>query len=313
MADSKSSAKLWLLINFACSVGIVFLNKFIFNNLLFGFGITLSVLHFVVTSAGLAVAFFALNLFEHKRLKVWGDPTLFLLAAAFAFSVPFCNLSIRSNTLGTYQVSKSFTTPLTVLIQTVAFNKRYGLSVLLSIALISVGVFVTAATDMQFSLDGFAFASMCVVATVLAQIYIKRKQVELGASPVQLMLYVVPLASVIESTTIPMLDDVSALVAYEFTPFNVAVIVGSGVLALLVNISLFRAIGATSAVTYQVIGYAKFAVIIAGSFLLFDQAVDTNNLIGIAITLLGVILYGYFVNNSSSDSSNDQKDKDKDK
>jgi solute carrier family 35 protein E3 len=85
-----------------------------------------------------------------------------------------------------------------------------------------------------------------------------------------------------------------ALINYVFTVENISVVVASAVLAIFVNLSIFLVIGATSAVTYNVVGHFKTVLIIASSFLLFDYPTNWKNIFGMVVALGGMILYTHF-------------------
>ena len=98
-----------IVLNLASAIGIVFINKLIYVH--YGFpSMTLTLLHFIMTSLGLQICVW-LNVFSPKRLMI--KKTL-PLSASFCGFVVFTNLSLQNNTVGTYQLAKALTTPVTV-------------------------------------------------------------------------------------------------------------------------------------------------------------------------------------------------------
>lgn len=91
--------------------------------------ITLTFLHFVVTFIGLRICA-ALGVFTFKAL----DPKRVLpLALAFCGFVVFTNLSLTHNTVGFYQMAKTSTTPVIVVLQFLFYQKRFPWTILASL------------------------------------------------------------------------------------------------------------------------------------------------------------------------------------
>ena len=61
--------------------------------------------------------------------------------------------------------------------------------------------------------------------------------------------------------------------------------------ALGVNISNYYVIGSTSPLTYQVLGHLKTVLILVLGFTMFNNRVDSRNIVGIVIAMAGVVLY----------------------
>ena len=68
-----------------------------------------------------------------------------------------------------------------------------------------------------------------------------------------------------------------------------AAIAMSAVLGLLVSVSTFLLIGATSALTYTVCGHIKTVIILAGGVLLFGDTMPLKKLSGIGLAMIGII------------------------
>ena len=75
----------------------------------------------------------------------------------------------------------------------------------------------------------------------------------------------------------------------RYTAGAVAAIAMSAVLGLLVSVSTFLLIGATSALTYNVCGHIKTVIILAGGVLLFGDAMPLKKLGGISLAMVGII------------------------
>lgn len=133
-APSDRVVAFCLVMNIACSISIVLVNKKIYTE--FGFpNVTLTCFHFVVTSVGLVICH-QLNLFQPKRLPVL---QMLPLALTFCGFVVFTNLSLETNTVGTYQLIKTMTTPCIMFIQTTYYAKTFSTRVKLTVVCIDIG------------------------------------------------------------------------------------------------------------------------------------------------------------------------------
>ena len=115
-------------LNLASAISIVFLNKMIYIRYSFP-SMTLTLIHFIVTSLGLQGCAW-LDIFSPKRLSIW---KILPLSASFCGFVVFTNLSLQSNTVGTYQLAKAMTTPVILLIQAVVYSKHSSLKIKLTV------------------------------------------------------------------------------------------------------------------------------------------------------------------------------------
>lgn len=73
-----------------------------------------------------------------------------------------------------------------------------------------------------------------------------------------------------------------------------AVIVLSCLISVAVNFSTFLVIGKTSPVTYQVLGHLKTCLVLAFGYVLLQDPFSWRNILGIAIAIVGMILYSYY-------------------
>lgn len=117
-----------LLANLLSSICIVFINKWIYVH--YGFpNMTLTLIHFVVTWLGLYMCQ-KMDMFSPKSLR---PSKIILLALSFCGFVVFTNLSLQSNTIGTYQLAKAMTTPVIIVIQTMYYRKTFSTKIKLTL------------------------------------------------------------------------------------------------------------------------------------------------------------------------------------
>lgn len=127
-APSQSFVTLCLVLNICSSIVIVLINKYIYTN--YGFpNMTLTCSHFIMTFIGLVICQ-QFNLFQPKRLPIL---SMIPLALTFCGFVVFTNLSLETNTVGTYQLIKTMTTPCIMFIQTYFYEKKFSWPVKLTV------------------------------------------------------------------------------------------------------------------------------------------------------------------------------------
>ncbi|XP_078532737.1 solute carrier family 35 member E3 [Lissotriton helveticus] len=280
-----------LLVNLLASTCIVFLNKWLYVR--HGFpNLTLTLLHFVFTSLGLCVCRQA-NLFCPKSLaprRVVG------LALSFCGFVVFTNLSLQSNSIGTYQLVKAMTTPVIIVIQRVWYRKTFSTRIQLTLIPITLGVILNSYYDVKFNLLGLVYAALGVVVTSLYQVWVGAKQHELQVNSMQLLYYQAPMSSVMLMAVVPMFEPVIGEGGI-FGPWSLdalSLVLLSGIIAFSVNLSIYWIIGTTSPVTYNMFGHFKFCITLLGGYILFQDPLSLNQGLGISCTLLGILAYTHF-------------------
>jgi len=117
-----------LAINVALSISIILLNKAVYTYVHFP-NMTLTCVHFVFTTIGMVFCRF-FGLFSFKSLPLRHMVPVSLTFCGF---VVLTNLSLQSNTVGTYQIIKSMTTPMIIIIQSVFYARLFSLPVKLTL------------------------------------------------------------------------------------------------------------------------------------------------------------------------------------
>eukprot|EP00168_Porphyra_purpurea_P018697 TRINITY_DN709_c0_g1_i2.p1 TRINITY_DN709_c0_g1~~TRINITY_DN709_c0_g1_i2.p1 ORF type:complete len:336 (-),score=126.56 TRINITY_DN709_c0_g1_i2:1577-2584(-) len=248
--------------------------------------------HFVATYVLLLVAA-AVGVFEKKPLPL--KETAKLAAGSMGFVV-LTNLSLQYNSVGFYQVMKVMTTPTVVIIEALAFAKVLEVPLRLALVPVCLGVIFTAATDFRLNAVGTAFAVAGVLVTSFYQIGAGTLQRSLDCSALQLQLYTAPMSALFIMPFVPLFDNwrpssPTSIWEYEFGTTNLLVIGLTGVLAFLVNVSIFLVIGRSSAVSYNTLGHFKTCFILISDFVLFSRPLDVRSAAGILMTMVGVFWY----------------------
>ncbi|XP_070395192.1 solute carrier family 35 member E3-like isoform X2 [Dermacentor albipictus] len=240
--------------NVVLSILIVILNKWVYVYVNFP-NVTMTMYHFVMTFVGLLVCR-ALNVFQVKKLPL---RQMLPLATTFCGFVVFTNLSLGHNTVGTYQIIKTLTMPTIMVIQHYWYKKNFSMGIKLTL-------------------------------------WVGEKQKEFQVNSMQLLFYQAPLSALMLMALVPLIEPPWApggFLYQSWSQLHLMLVLMTGVVAFLVNLSIYWIIGNTSAVTYNVVGHLKLMLVLVGGFVVFQDPIHTEQAIGIVLTLAGVLLYTY--------------------
>ncbi|XP_076653321.1 solute carrier family 35 member E3-like [Halictus rubicundus] len=278
----------YLILNIIFSIVIVLLNKWLYIHTGFP-NITLSMIHFLITFAGLIVC----EKFDVFCLKDVAIKEMLWIAMTFCGFVVLTNLSLAYNTVGTYQVAKMLTTPCVIILQIIFYKKHCSKLVKVTLIPIVLGVIINFYYDIQFNIVGTIYATMGVFVTSLYQVMLNTKQKEFQMDPMQLLYYQAPLSAVLLVFVIPFLEPLEQTFAKTWSPIDLMMVALSGVVAFFVNLTSYWIIGKTSPLTYNMVGHSKFCLLLLGGSLIFHETLAINQVIGITLTLVGIILYAH--------------------
>ena len=295
--------------NVLSSVSLVLVNKLVFSAG-FKFPLSLSFCHFCFT-----VVFYRLlrcaGFYEANQTMPQIEK--FKVALAGFASIGFMNLSLNSNSVGFYQITK-----LTIIPVTLAINLLYGVhtngKIKLALLILLAGVGVATVTDVQLRPIGLVYGALAVLTTAVFQIWQGSKQKEFSMSGTQLQAAVAPwmaaqslaVAAAAEGVcwkpdgSCPKLvqDFVLEAAASDDGVRTLGLVLATCFLALAVNFCSFGLIGRTSPITFQVVGHLKTCLVLVGGYVLFaskqqDPHQLQNNIIGVSVAMVGCVLYGH--------------------
>ncbi|KAG2423567.1 hypothetical protein HXX76_015207 [Chlamydomonas incerta] len=294
----------YIFLNVFSAVSIVFANKLVLSTYHFHFVTTLTLIHTLFTWAGM-VLLARSGFFAAKPLAA---AAVAPLALGYVGYIILNNLSLQLNTVGFYQILKIAIAPTVMLLDFVLFRKMQTWRIMSSVAVVCVGVTAATVTDHVAisNVVGLGVGLASVVVTALYQIWAGSKQKELQANSSQLLLAYTPQAILLLSVMVPLLDDLglappppgagraaNTVLGYPYDLASVSAIVVSALLGILVSLSTFLVIGATSSLTYNIVGHFKTILILAGGCLLFGEAMPWKRLAGIGLTMCGIAWYTY--------------------
>nr|XP_009929924.1 PREDICTED: solute carrier family 35 member E3 [Opisthocomus hoazin] len=126
--------------------------------------------------------------------------------------------------------------------------------------------------------------------------WVGAKQHELQVNSMQLLYYQAPMSLAMLLFIIPFFEPVfgEGGIFGPWTLSAVIMVLLSGIIAFMVNLSIYWIIGNTSPVTYNMFGHFKFCITLLGGCLLFKDPLSVNQGLGILCTLLGILAYTHF-------------------
>lgn len=299
MVDVNYLTVSYMALNFLASVGIINVNKLVFQQYAFKYSTLLTGIHFIFTFIGLLICN-ALGMFTVKLVPI---RKVIPLCLAFVGFVVFNNLSLQYNSIGFYQLMKVLTTPAIVIIQYVAYSVQVHPKLIAALVPVCIGVALATSSDVEMNFWGTFHALMGIVTTSFYQIWVKKEQQDLGLDSYQLLfLQSLPSAVMVFllSLYFEPVSGPGGWMEYEYTIPSLTAILGSSSLAFLVNLSIFLVIGKTSPVAYNVLGHFKLCVILLSGFLFFHEDANMWKIIGTLLTLAGVIAYTHLQQNLKS-------------
>ena len=311
------SAAAYAIGNVASSVALVLVNKKVFSGG-FAFPMTLSFFHFVFT-----VIWYQLLALGGAYTKPGPGSGMsqfekFKVALAGFASIGLMNLSLNTNSVGFYQITKLTIIPVTLVINAYAYGVTAPPKIKLALAILLGGVGVATVTDVDLRPLGALYGLSAVLTTAVFQIWQGTKQKEFQVSATQLQAGIAPWQS-FQALACAVLTESSAVLTEagageapatsdgffrgafagdEKMVRTLWIVLATCFLALAVNLCSFGLIGRTSAITFQVVGHAKTCLVLVGGYVLFPSKLsDTtqlyNNIMGVSIAMVGVILYGH--------------------
>ena len=137
-------------------------------------------------------------------------------------------------------------------------------------------------------------------APIFPQVWAGTKQKELGLNGMQLLQQMSPVSVALLAVLIPLLEPVGwrdpkpgTILGYTLTPAAATWIVVSSVLGLVVTLSTFLFIGATSSLTYNVVGHLKTVLIVAAGVGLFGDEMGAKKMAGLLCAMGGIVWYSF--------------------
>jgi drug/metabolite transporter (DMT)-like permease len=281
---------------FIANISTVVLNKAIYVYLDFKYPFTLTAVHMAVNSLGSWIMVTFLS--EQLSIPVPSIDSrtywtrVLPLAGMFCLNIVLGNISLRWIPVSFMQTIKSSVPACTLALQYLQ-GQGSPMETNLSIVIVVGGVILATFTEVNFNYIGFwtAMASSFVTAamSVVSGILLSTK-----LNPITLLYFMAPASLVLLLPFVVAFESSSILSRPDLlSPFNLGILLLSGLIALTLNISQFFIIGYTSPLTFNVCGNLKVALSILVSVLIFRNQISFLNAFGCIGAILGCFWYSH--------------------
>ncbi|KAL4361933.1 hypothetical protein GQ457_04G004280 [Hibiscus cannabinus] len=294
-SSAVSDVGAWAM-NVISSVGLIMANKQLMSpaGYAFVFATTLTGFHFSMTAL-IGLVSNATGHSTRKKVPLW---ELLWFSIVANTSITGMNLSLMLNSVGFYQISKLSMIPVVCVMEWILHSKHYSNKVKIAVVVVVVGVGVCTVTDVKVNAQGFICACVAVLSTSLQQISIGSLQKKYSVGSFELLSQTAPIQALSLLLLGPFVDYYltgKLLASYKFSSSVLFFILLSCSLAVFCNISQYLCIGRFSATSFQVLGHMKTVCVLILGWLLFDSELTLKNILGMAIAILGMVVYSWAV------------------
>ncbi|KAL7207146.1 hypothetical protein ACSBR2_019765 [Camellia fascicularis] len=196
------------------------------------------------------------------------------------------------------QISKLSMIPVVCIMEWILHSKHYTREVKMAVAVVVVGVGVCTVTDVNVNAKGFVCSVVAVLSTSLQQISIGSLQKKYSIGSFELLSKTAPIQALSLLLLGPLIDYYLTgkfISNYSLSSSAFFFILLSCSLAVFCNVSQYLCIGRFSAVSFQVLGHMKTVCVLSLGWLLFDSIITLKNILGMALAVIGMIIYSWAV------------------
>ncbi|CAL5377869.1 unnamed protein product [Camellia sinensis] len=294
-SSAVSDVGAWAM-NVISSVGIIMANKQLMSPSGYGFSFatTLTGFHFSMTAL-VGLLSNATGYSVSKHVPLW---ELLWFSVVANMSITGMNFSLMLNSVGFYQISKLSMIPVVCIMEWILHSKHYTREVKMAVAVVVVGVGVCTVTDVNVNTKGFFCSVVAVLSTSLQQISIGSLQKKYSIGSFELLSKTAPIQALSLLLLGPFIDYYLTgkfISNYRLSSSAFFFILLSCSLAVFCNVSQYLCIGRFSAVSFQVLGHMKTVCVLSLGWLLFDSIITLKNILGMALAVVGMIIYSWAV------------------
>jgi drug/metabolite transporter (DMT)-like permease len=290
-------AELYLFTWIFLSVGLTLLNKAVFSFGSFRFPLFISAVHMLLTWILSYVCVHYLHWFPYNdRIDSKARTRLFLYSFLFSINIVFGNLSIKYASVSLVQVFRAIVPGITMLLSYFILGKRYTLMAVSSLIPICAGVMLTVTGEIDLTWLGLFYTVVGLLLSCLKVVLCNKFLDGYDLNPLDLLARLSPYAFLQTMVLVYFSGEWDGLMEKWDTMFELGVfvsIVGSGVLAWLMNVTNFFTNQKTSPITLTVGGNVKQILTIIISIIIFKNVVTGTGALGIAVTIFGAGIYSY--------------------
>eukprot|EP00761_Pharyngomonas_kirbyi_P009850 gb/GECH01009868.1/.p1 GENE.gb/GECH01009868.1/~~gb/GECH01009868.1/.p1 ORF type:complete len:355 (+),score=66.84 gb/GECH01009868.1/:1-1065(+) len=313
--SSKSSDRLltagYIVTNVFSAIGIIITNKWLFDIKNFKYGLTLTALHQFTVGLVLRVPEwlgYETGLPDNTERKQVPRNEVIKISAMNFSSLLFLTLSLVTNSVGFYQLTKLLVVPGLVAVQMAFYHKQFSNTVLLSLVVLTVGVGLGTVKDVAASLMGTVWSCGVIVASSFTVIRINNKMEQYQLNSIEFCKLISPWMGLFLISAAPLFDNYGLPFTFSNHPTPIfeysdssaiPLILLTCLLAVGVNLTGYAVLKYTSPVTFQVVGHVKTCTILFLGYFLFAKPLSDRELFGVLLAIAGLVAYSYFKNKDS--------------
>ncbi|KAL9582413.1 MAG: hypothetical protein Q9203_005500 [Teloschistes exilis] len=296
LKTTKASLTIWMTLNTIATVAIVFTNKAIFDDPTFRKSqVAFATFHLFITALTLyllsrpIVSLFVPN---PMRLRL-----MLPLATTMCLNVIFQNLSLTYSSITFYQIARILFTPMVALINFLFYQKSIPRNAAYTLAPMCLGVFIISYYEPksthhpeaeQTSMLSVVLALTSVFVGSIYTVWIASYQRKYEMNGFQLLFNQAPIGGVMLLILVPWIDTLPSI---QVVPVNRwALIMLSGGLAALINLSQFFIIAGAGAVSSTVVGHVKTCAIVALGWVISRRPVTDRSAFGVILAITSIIM-----------------------
>jgi solute carrier family 35 protein E3 len=211
-----------------------------------------------------------------------------------AGSVVFMNFTLSYNTISVYQLLKMACIPMIAVLQFIMYKKSLENNVKIALFIILAGVSLATVHDLSANIVGLTFGIIAVLLTGLSQMLIHNHESTKNLSGLQVIMLLSPYATGL-CFLFSFIIEIQDILITNLDMLPINSIIGSCILALIINFFGFNLLLKTGAITYQVVGHLKTMLIMTFGAILFSEtkSMSTSTYVGITIAFIGMFYYSY--------------------
>lgn len=291
--------------NVLSSVGLIIINKWLLDIIRLDCIMFLTALHLFSSWVPLAI----MARTGYLQLVPMRFSENVKLCLSFFMTVAFFNVSLKFNSVGSYQLAKLLVTPATCVLQYVVDGTTVSLATALSLVVITVSVSWSTVMDVKLVPIGTGASIIAIGASSINSIWTKNKPNELKMAPAQMNFHIFPLTGLFFLVASFLFENnpigqVLQIIAIDMgTAANMPVkkpsfsVTGAMlltcVMAASLNNSSTKLIHYTSPITYHVVSHLKLVLILAFGVIFLSSPIDFGIGLGMCGAVGGVAAYTY--------------------
>lgn len=296
---ARAKILMWMFVNTIATVTIVFCNKAIFSDKSFSqCQAAFAAFHFFVTAATLyLLSRPSVGMFEPRKIPIMN---MLPLAVAMAMNIVGMNVSLQVSTITFYQITRVLLTPIVAIINFFFYKKTIPRMAVYALIPMCFGVGLISYYDQKAPpTPGTPVKAVGALSVLLAfgsvtvsgiyTIWIGTYQRKYEVNGFQLLFNQAPLGGVLLLYVVPWTDKFPAL---DQTPAVMwGMILLSGFLAALINLSQFFIIGGSGPLESTVVGHLKTCLIVVIGAFSGGKVITDKAALGILLALISIFSY----------------------